>query len=469
VTATVLRYYHVLPPAVRALAATVRGGYLRAWRYGPETQQLLDAALERDRWDPERWQRWEEERLAFVLHRAATRVPYYRDQWAARRRYGDRASWELLENWPILEKEPLRQDPQSFLADDRQRFRMFHEHTSGTTGTSIDLWFGRETLRAWYALYEARCRHWYGVSRHHRWAILGGQLVCPVRQDRPPFAVWNAALRQLYMSAYHIAPRNVGWYAEALRAHRIAYVLAYPSALCALARELLVQGIQVQGLIVVAVNAEPLYGYQRETIERAFGCPVRETYGMAEIVAAASECESGRLHLWPEAGHLEVIDEKRAARPEESGEFICTSLLNTDMPLVRYRVGDRGAKRAEAKCPCGRRLPQLSFVEGRTDDVLYTADGRSVGRLDPVFKSRLHIREAQIVQDSVDRLRVRYVAASGFRSVDGHAIVEGLRARMGAVTVTLEEVDSIPREANGKFRAVICNLTADERRSVRAT
>jgi phenylacetate-CoA ligase len=465
---TLLKRYHELPPLLRSVAATARGAYLRAWRYGPRTEQLRDEALAREHWTPQEWRKWREDRLAYLLHGAATRVPYYREYWAERRRRGDSASWELLENWPLLDKETLRENPTAFIADNRSRLRMFHDHTSGTSGKSLDLWLSRETVQAWYALFEARCRYWNGVSRHDRWAILGGQLVASALQKDPPFWVWNAALHQLYLSAYHLAPRNARSYVDALRQYRIRYVVGYPSAIHSLAREVLAQSLRAPHLELVLTNAEPLRDQQRREIAEAFGCPVRDTYGMAEIVVAASECESGRMHLWPEVGELEVLGEKKDTEDGQAGEFVCTGLLNADMPLIRYRVGDRGSVAScEISCSCGRTLPILDAIDGRVDDVLYTRDGRVVGRLDPVFKSRLPIREAQIVQEALDLIRVRYIAAKGFSEADGQSLIERLQERMGPVKVVLEEVDSIARTANGKFRAVICNLSIEERERAR--
>ena len=466
---SLLRRYHALPLALRSIAATLRGHYLRSWRYGPESDRLRDEALARERWSADDWTRWRDERLAFVLWRAATRVPFYQEMWRARRRRGDRASFEYLENWPVLEKESLRRDPTAFVADDRHPRRMFHDHTSGTTGKSLDIWLSRETVREWYALHEARTRAWNGVARGDRWAILGGQLVVPVAQTSPPYWVWNGALRQLYMSAYHIAPATVASYVAALRDHRVAYVLGYPSALFALAREVLARGVDAPRLRVALLNAEPLLDHQRECIAEAFGCAVRETYGMSEIVAAASECDHGTMHLWPEAGVLEVLDANGPVPDGVAGDLVSTGLLNADMPLVRYRVGDRGARApSHVTCTCGRTLPILAHVEGRSDDVLYTRDGRAVGRLDPVFKSRVPIREAQIVQETLDRVRVRYVPDAGFTPADGDSVAARIRERMGAIAVVLERVDAIPRTANGKFRAVVCNLAPEERERVGA-
>ena len=182
-----LTWYHRLPPQAQEAAAGLRGLYLRSWRYGRDTDRLVDEAIARESWTDEQWRTWRDERTAFVLDRAATRVPYYRDMWAERRRRGDMASWTVLANWPVLEKNAVREAPRRFVADDCDPSRLFHEHTSGTTGTSLDLWWSRRTVREWYALFEARWRHWYGVSRHDRWAIIGGQLVVPIARRRPPF------------------------------------------------------------------------------------------------------------------------------------------------------------------------------------------------------------------------------------------------------------------------------------------
>src|SRR3989442_14428109 len=97
-----LNIYHKLRPPLRSVAARLRGFFLRYWRYGPGTNQLVADALERDFWSPEQWKKWQTERLRQLLHRAATQVPYYRQHWEDRRRQGDGRSFEFLENWPVL-------------------------------------------------------------------------------------------------------------------------------------------------------------------------------------------------------------------------------------------------------------------------------------------------------------------------------------------------------------------------------
>ena len=111
---------------------------------------------------------------------------------------------------------------------------------------------------------------------------------------------------------------------------------------------------------------------------------------------------------------------------------MATGLLNPDMPLVRYDVGDRGARAPSgAACACGRLLPRLLAIEGRSDDVVVTPEGRRVGRLDPVFKADLAIREAQIVQETRDRVRVLIVPAAGYGEDDARTVRQGLRGGSG--------------------------------------
>jgi len=442
--------YQALPGPLRTVAASAHGLRLRHWRYGRETDHLVHGAREREAWDRDRWEQWLVSRRVLTL-RAARALPGYQD------RSGD----ESLASWPVLDKARVRKDPLLFVPGRRTRGR-YEEHTSGTTGTPLTLWWDRAAVRHWYALVEARSRGWHGVSRAERWALLGGQLVVAGDRDRPPFWVWNASLHQLYLSAWHLSPLTAPDYAAALRRARPTHLLGYPSGLATLARLALDGGHDLPRPRVVLTNAEPLLGHQRAVITEAFGCPVRDTYGLAELVAGAAECEAGTLHIWPEVGVVECLapDGTSATR---SGHLVATGLLNAAMPLVRYRTGDRLAGPVTwAACACGRGLPHLPQVDGRDDDVVVTLDGRRLGRLDPVFKADLPLVEAQIIQDRPDRLRLRVVPARPFDDGDRDSLIRRVRDHVGDMEVILEEVDHIERDAAGKFRAVVSTLDRGE-------
>lgn len=457
--------YRRLPPQTYGVAASAYGWYLKRWRYGPETEGLVNAALDREDWTADQWRAYRAERLGEILHRAATRVPYYRSQWQERRARGDDAPWDVLANWPVLRKDAVRTHPEAFVADDVKVGSLFRLNSSGSSGTPITTWRSRETMRAWYALFEARTRRWYGVDRSMPWAILGGQLVVPAARTTPPFWVWNAGLRQLYLSTMHLSEANVAAYLGALARYEVQYLYGYASSLYWLAEMVRQHGLEAPKMRVAISNAEPLHPHQRDAIAQVFDCPVRDTYGMSEIVAAATECARGEMHLWPEVGVVEVLGDgaDEPVAPPGVGRFVCTGLLNRDMPLVRYEVGDRGAMApaTDGLAGCGRSLPQIARIEGRTNDNLVTADGRHIFWINPVFYE-LPVREAQVIQESIATIRVRVVPEDGFDHRVSAAIVSRLRERVGDVHVEIEKVSAIERGPNGKFRAVI-NQVADQR------
>jgi phenylacetate-CoA ligase len=454
--------YDLLPYPARSLAASLRGQELQRWRYGPETDDQVAEAVERESWDCERWKGFQGERLGALLAHAAANVPFYRRQWSERRQRGDRSPVECLENWPILTKDQLRERPEAFLADGTDVRRLYEDHTSGTSGKPLRLWQSRETSRSWYALFEARVRRWNGVTRSDRWAMLGGQLVVPIRQRRPPFWVWNAGMQQLYMSSYHLSPATIPAYLDAMRRHQVKYVLGYASSMATIAQLSLELGVPAPTLHVAISNAEPLLDSQRARISRAFGCTVRDTYGMAEIVAAGSECAEGRLHIWPEVGVTEILrdDANAGSAVADPGRLVSTGLLNFDMPLVRYEIGDRGKLvSSQVTCDCRRLLPCIEAIEGRSDDLIITPEGRRIGRLDPVFKGDLPIREAQIVQEALDQVRVRVIPGPGFGGSHVRLLRRLLHERLGeSIQVTIESVGEIARGPGGKFKAVISRI-----------
>lgn len=463
-----VRVFHALPGPAQVAVAGMRGAYLRWMRYGPETDSLVAEAIERQSWTAERWRTWQETQAAMVLVDAAEHVPYYRALWSERRRRGDRSSIELLSSWPRLEKEALREHPHAFVREGRPTRWMVAEHTSGSTGKPLDLWWSRSAARYIYAVHEAYCNLWYGVTRRDRWAMLGGQMVTPASQKVKPFWVWNAPLNQLYMSSYHLSSRFIPDYCDAMIRYSIRYVAGYTSSLYQLALGVLDHGRTDLRLQVAITHAEPVAPHQRLAIERAFGCPLCETYGNAEGVSRASTCAFGRLHAWPQIGVIEAVTGAHGAEPGHTGELLCTGLQNPAMPLIRYAIGDRVQIAGDdVSCPCGARLPVISSIDGRVEDTLYATDGRPVQRFHAIPIGTSSVREMQIVQESLRRIRLRVVTTADFTPADQSRLTERLRERIGDIEIVLEQLTTIPREPNGKFKAVVCRLPEAELKRLR--
>jgi phenylacetate-CoA ligase len=447
------RVYLQLPAPVKNVAAAVQGYRLLRWRYGKRFRALVPELAAREQWDEERWRAHQLGELRVLLARAITHVPYYRETYG---RLGIRAedvrSLDDLARLPVLAKDEVRRTPERFLADDVNPARLIEEHTSGSTGSPTRLWWSVETSQTNYAFVEARIRNWAGVRWGDRWAMLGGHVVVPVQRRRPPYWIWSFPYRQLYMSIYHISPATAPAYAEALSRQRVRYVYGYASALYALASCLGPGALSHLGLAAVFSNGEPLYPHYRTAIEAAFGARVYDTFSSTELVFLASECAERRMHISPDFGLLETL---------ENDALVATGLLNHDMPLIRYQTGDRVVLAGGEQCACGRRMPLVKELLGRSNDLIITPDGRRVYlNMTAVGKWAQHIREFQVAQDRRDHVTLRVVSGDGYTPDDGRHIQERLQERLGVeVHVELQEVAEIQRSAAGKFRAVISTVT----------
>lgn len=453
---TLLNLYHILPYGIKSIIANLYGFHLKNVRYGANLHQLVECSREKEYWELKKVKKWQAAYLANHLSYCVENIPYYRDYWAERKH---KESPLALENWPILDKKTIQSEPEKFLPDRKKRSRIYATYTSGSTGTPLKIFWDKTAVRKWYALFELRWRNWYGINLHDRWAIFGGQLVVPSQKVRPPFWVFNYPMNQLYCSTYHLRPQTALDYRNALTKFKVQYLYGYSSSLSSLAQFLKDQRLAPPKLKVIITNAEPLYQHQRELIESVFRCPVRETYGMAEMVAGASQCEIGNMHIWPEAGVWEVQNDDGQIRPYGEGKLVATGFLNKSMPLIRYCVGDQVVlAEHRVKCPCGRSMQRLESIEGRMDDLIKTKDGRLIGRLDPVFKSDIPIREAQIIQESMQLVTVKLQPGPGFGADSEESLRKALVQRIGPFEIRIEKVQAIPRGANGKFKSVISKV-----------
>ena len=124
---------------------------------------------------------------------------------------------------------------------------------------------------------------------------------------------------------------------------------------------------------------------QREFLEETFGGKVFNRYGCREISLLASECERHTgMHVNSDAVIVEI--EPVAGMPENVGRVLVTDLLNRSMPLIRYEIGDFASWVDGPACPCGRSLPRIAQIEGRSTDFLRLPDGTLISG--PAARSR---------------------------------------------------------------------------------
>ncbi|MBP6822089.1 MAG: phenylacetate--CoA ligase family protein [Acidobacteria bacterium] len=451
------KLYAKLPVWAQHAAVSGFGLYWYWQRFGGDYQNSLNDFLSRDRLSHDEWQTWQQANLKELLSAAAEHVPYYRDTWSEAEKKAARAG--RLQDLPLLEKDPIRANPNAFLRQDLNIKKPLEFFTSGSTGTPIaSLWTAPE-LRASMAVREARSANWAGVSFTVPRATFSGRMVEPDPLSTGPFYRFNIVERQAYFSPFHLRQDTARLYVEALRKHQIQWLTGYAVSYYLLAKFILAESLRVPPLKAVITTSEKVTDEMRDVMESAYGCRVFEEYSTVENVLFASECEVGRLHVSPDVGVVEILrPDGSACEPGEVGEVVATSLMHYSQPFIRFRLGDLAAWDGEA-CWCGRAMPVIKEIVGRIEDVVTGPDGRQLVRFHGIFVNQPNVREGQIIQETLNRIRVKIVPTDEFNKADVADIIARVQQRLSAeVEVIVEPVAEIPRTKSGKFKAVISLL-----------
>jgi phenylacetate-CoA ligase len=449
------RIYAALPVPVQNAACTFEGFRRSRQRFTrhfhaclTEWERTLDA-------DIHVLHGIQRKRLDRLIEHARAHVPHYRDLPPPMQGRDDRdAIARTLARIEPLAKAAYRDRPEDFLARNLSPRTLIRGKTSGTTGTALPLWWTREALAEEFASFW-RGRRSYGARLDDPNLTFNGQIIVPHPQLEPPFWRRNHWNRQTLFSLYHASPRNLPAYVDAIHSLPARYVQGYPSAMHLVATAMLEAGrpLPPDRLVACFTSSESLLAFQRDTIERAFGAPVHDRYGVSEFCVSMTQCRAERLHVDMEYGIVEVEVEEETDEWVR-GPLLVTGLANDATPLIRYRIGDIGT-RSKTPCSCGRAGDVFLDVDGRIEDYVATPDGRLVGRLDHVFKDQLDVAEAQVLQEDTSGITVLVVRRDSYDASSEGKLLDAFRSRLGAdIRVELRYVDAIPREANGKFRAV---------------
>jgi phenylacetate-CoA ligase len=417
------------------------------------------AAYERDQWlAPEQVRALQWQRLQRLLEHCGQHVPYYRRRW---RELGitaaDIRNLDDYARLPVLTKAEIRAHVEEFKADGWHD-RLLYKATGGSTGEPLRFGYTRESNDRRTAVMW-RGYGWAGARMGRRTLFLWGGAVGdphPLKQFKE--RLYHAAFARRMLNSFHMTDANLGDYADAIDAYRPEVIVGYVGPLVRLAQWLLENGRQVARPVSVLGAAEALHDFQRELLERAFGCPAYNTYGCREVMLIASECEHRRgLHV--NADHLVVELHGAQGGP---GEVLLTDLSNDGMPLLRYANGDMATASADT-CPCGRGLPLLSRVDGRVLDAIRTPDGRLLpGEFFPhMLKDVPGLKRFQLVQRELDRLELSLVCGEAFDDAS-LAYIRREVAKVAGERVGLEcrIVDDIPLTPSGKLRVTVSALTA---------
>jgi phenylacetate-CoA ligase len=325
----------------------------RIW--DPAAECLTRAAREALQW----------ERLRATLAWAAERVPFYAERvgGGAVRGLGD------LGRLPFTRKSDLRDHyPFGLFAVPRAELARIHA-SSGTKGkptvvgyTAADLDVWREVMAR--VLVAAGARAGDLLHNGFGYGLFTGGLG------------FHDGAERLGLTVVPASSGNTARHILLLQDFRPAGLCATPSFALHIAETLEQQGGDPRGLGLRygMYGAEPWTEGLRAALERAFGCPAYDVYGLSEIIGpgVAGECEArDGLHVADDHFLPEIVDPDTGLGlgPGREGELVLTTLTKRAIPMIRYRTGDITTL-SDAPCACGRTTARIARVKGRSDDML---------------------------------------------------------------------------------------------------
>lgn len=418
----------------------------------------LRRELERTQWlGVDELARLQLDRLRGFLEQAQRAVPYYRDLFSRAGLDPDRlSSADELQALPYLTKELVRANIDRLKS--QEATRLVRYNTGGSSGEPLVFFIGPDRVSHDVAA-KWRATRWWGVDIGDPEIVLWGSPVELGAQDRLK-ELRDRCLRSRLLPAFDMSDARMDEYLSIIRRMRPRMLFGYASAIARLAGHAQSAGAPMSGLglRVVFVTGETLYPEQRQIIEAVFGAPVANGYGARDAGFLAHQCPSGSLHVCSEHVVIELVDESGApARRGEPGEVVVTHLATSGFPFIRYRTGDV-AVLGDRPCACGRGLPVLDRVIGRSTDFIRTRSGSAMHALALIYEVRDHpaVRNFKFVQAEDLSIELQLVAGPQLTASDERAIVAKLERRLGPGTpVSAVRVERILPERSGKYRYVV--------------
>jgi phenylacetate-CoA ligase len=440
-----MKYSHILESVLIPAYYGFRG------RRYPERRSFMERS---QWWSRERIQEFQWRELRNLLEHAYRSVPFYREKYAtAGIELGDIKSREDFAEVPVLTRDEINARRTDLCAQPESG-RLIPHATGGSSGVPTRFFI---TLNSydWRCAASDRAYSWSGYRTGERTLYLWGAPVGKVSQfKQAKLNSYRFFRRELFIPTFLQTPELWQSTFEAALRFRPKFIVGYVSSIEQFVRFLLDRDLRIPGVKAVLAGAEPVYKSTRELVMAAFRAPLFDTYGSREFMSIAAECEyHDGLHI-----HCEnLLVETELDATYGSSEILVTDLHNYGTPFIRYRIGDVGML-SDTACPCGRGLPLISRIEGRSLEVLRTRDGKAVSPIvwRHVLKDLPEVKEFQIQQKNLDEI-VLFLVLEHSLSDRSETLLRREMAKVfsPATRLIIKPVQAIPQLPSGKRRLAV--------------
>lgn len=311
------------------------------------------------------------QRLKKVVKTVYENVPFYKKRFD---QIGitpyDIQSLDDIVRLPFTVKTDLRDNyPFGMFAVPMSQIREIHA-SSGTTGNPTVVAYTSSDLKVWgtvmgRAIATAGAEQGDIIQNAYGYGLFTGGL-----------GVHYGAL-ELGIPVVPMSSGNTQKQLQLMNDFKTTIITCTPSYSLFMAEEARDSGIDPlkSSLRIGLFGAEPWSEEMRRRIESEWGIIALDIYGLSEIIGpgVAQECCGKKgLHIFSDHFYPEVIDPGTGspAAPGCDGELVITTLTKEALPLIRYRTGDITSIEYTPCAACGRTLPRISKLKGRTDDML---------------------------------------------------------------------------------------------------
>jgi len=414
-------------------------------------------------WSDQKFKQYQLDQLKRLIHHCYENVPYYQSLMKPLGFHpNDLRSLDQLQLFPFLTRARIEECFDSLIAKNYRKKDLEYFTTGGSMGIPMRFYLDARYTDTVRDAFFTRMWSWVRYRNYERGIILRGSVI----NSSSPNAYfdYNVFDNKLYVSSYHIKDSMMPEFYRLFVRFAPASIQSYPSALTRIAHYILDHQLpRIPSVNLILCGSENIYPWQRDLLEKAFGCHVYSWYGHSENVLLAGECEyNSEYHCFSEHGILELIrpDGTVIEGPDEVGEITGTGFINYAMPFIRYRTGDT-ASYASGPCTCGRTYRRLKRINGRLQEMFVTADRRYISMTAINTHSDIfdNVKQFQFVQDEPGKIAMKIIRKDSYSDQDSICIIRELKRKMGnEMDILLTFVDDIPLTSRGKHRFLVQNL-----------
>lgn len=435
------KLYYIIPPS---------------YRPGPfnETKSFLDRS---EYWSEKEHVNYQNIQMVKLIEHAYQNVPYYGKVFKQKGLTPrDFSSLDDLQKLPFLTKEIVRNNEKDLMAVNYKSYQTMRLTTGGSEGRPLKFYEQRffseiKELAFIYKLWER-----VGFNPNEKRAVLRGPVT-----DKKRKLKYDSIRKELLLSSYHTDDEHLYDFYNEIIKREIKFLHAHISAAVTFANFLLKNNLKLS-LKAVLGASENVFAAHRDLIQKAFNTRLFTFYGLSEHVVMAGECEfTTCYHIFPQYGITELIDKDghEITSYDSIGEIVGTGFNNYVMPFIRYKTGDL-AQYTKLECECGRKYKTFKNIEGRTNEYIYTLDGRKITTSGLLFGRNLkayeNIKAIQIYQEKVGIIELRIVKKLKYSKRDEIEIGEAIKKAVNSgIKINYKYLDKIYLTNRGKQKNVI--------------